>query len=146
LGFETKLETLKSFLCFLWVATLTLSGVERLPARSIHKPPRSTLYGQPTGRRFVHYIIYIPNGESLGRIAMGGHELPKVLRGPAMPYMSMPCGQVACSCLLLPWTPSAICLCKFLMERATRKVPNFAEVSTETQNWLISDLIQIIKR
>jgi hypothetical protein len=61
-----------------------------------------------------------------GRMARGGHGLPKVSSGPAMPDPSMPCGQAtpddrfrvgspagwaACSRLLPLWTPHAVRLC-----------------------------------
>jgi hypothetical protein len=48
-------------------------------------------------------------------MARGGHALPKVSLGPAMPYLStpfMPAGQAACGHLLPPWTPHAVCLWK----------------------------------
>jgi hypothetical protein len=41
-------------------------------------------------------------------MARGGHGLPKVSPGPAMPYPSMPCGR------LLPlWSPHAVRLCLY---------------------------------
>jgi hypothetical protein len=64
-----------------------------------------------------------------GRMAWGGHELPKVLPGPAIPYPSTPWGRpllnrpydhfmggppAGCEVngsLLPHWTPHAICQC-----------------------------------
>ena len=66
-------------------------------------------------RRFL-YLLH-------RRMAMGGHGLPKVSPGPAMPDPAgglplkrpnshfrggPPVGQVTCSCLLPLWTPHAI--------------------------------------
>jgi hypothetical protein len=45
-------------------------------------------------------------------MARGGHGLPKVLPGPAMPYPSTPCGRAACGRLLPFWTPHAVRLCR----------------------------------
>jgi hypothetical protein len=38
-------------------------------------------------------IEFLPLPFGRGRIASGGHGLPKVSPGPAMPYPSMPCGR-----------------------------------------------------
>jgi hypothetical protein len=61
-----------------------------------------------------------------GYMAVGGHGLPKVSPGPAIPYPFMPCGgpplkrpyghfrggplngQAACGRLVPPWTPRAV--------------------------------------
>jgi hypothetical protein len=76
-------------------------------------------------------------------IVRGGHGLPKVSSGPAMPYPSpstpcrpplkwpyggkrgdQPAGWVACSHLLRLWTPHALRLCKEGTERGKDTAPS----------------------
>jgi hypothetical protein len=59
-----------------------------------------------------------------GRIARGGHGLPKVLPEPAMPCSFMPLGplgQVACGRLLPLWTPHAVHPCLWVREGRRRR-------------------------
>jgi hypothetical protein len=55
---------------------------------------------------------YFCNYQNHGRTTRGGHGLPKVSLGPAMPDSSTPCEratpETACGHLLTLWTPHAV--------------------------------------
>jgi hypothetical protein len=60
--------------------------------------------------RLLDQVRQLGHGDH-GRMERGGHGLPKISRGPAMPYPSTPCGQTTPGPYgrLLPlWTPLAV--------------------------------------
>jgi hypothetical protein len=57
---------------------------------------------------FENSFILLCYFQTHGRMARGGHGIPKVLLGPTMPYYTILCGQVACGHLLPLWTPHAV--------------------------------------
>jgi hypothetical protein len=77
--------------------------------------PRSLICYTPSAAAPWPYFVMATHRH--GRRAKGGHGLPKVSLGPAMPNLSTPCeratpetarGQVACGRLLPPWTIHAV--------------------------------------